>query len=54
MISFYDRDCDADESEIAELKAEARLKRQHFNRLMAHPDPRDPEWPGHWTDDEKE
>ena len=30
----------------AELLAEARAEKRWRDRLAAHPDPRDPEWPG--------
>ena len=37
---------------IAELKAEARAEKRWRDRLAAHPDPRDPEWPGHDEDED--
>lgn len=31
----------------AELLAERRAEQRYRGRLMRHPDPRDPDWPGH-------
>ena len=49
-MSYYDPEYD-DDSEAAELRAEARYARRFRNMLARHPDPRDPDWPG---DDEEE
>ena len=42
------------EDTIAELKAEARAEKRWRDRLAAHPDPRDPEWPGHEREDDSD
>lgn len=41
-------DTDYEDPELEELKAEARHERQ----LRAHPDPRDPEYPGDSEEEE--
>lgn len=48
----YD-DCDR-ESELSELRAEARARRRGLAQLAAHPDTRDPDYPGDDDDDEQE
>lgn len=35
-----------EDPEVEELRAEARDERRYFQRLRAHPDPRDPDYPG--------
>lgn len=42
-LSDYEGDA-ADE--VAELAAEVRFQRQHMQRVLAHPDCRDPDHPG--------
>lgn len=46
----YD-DCDRD-SELAELRHEARARRIYERRLLQHPDPQDPDHPGDYPDAE--
>lgn len=41
-------DEDGEEADRAELRAEGRAERRRAAALLAHPDPRDPDWPGHW------
>ena len=43
---------DLDEDVAAELRAEARARRMFMARLYRHPDPRDPEYPGHFEPEE--
>jgi hypothetical protein len=38
----------------AELMAEDRLERQRRNRLIAHPDPRDPDYPHEHEQEDEE
>lgn len=52
MSHYYDESGDADTR--AELLAERNASRRYFNACMAHPDPRDPDWPGHWVEEEDE
>lgn len=47
----YD-DCDR-ESELAELRAEARTRRRHQAELLRHPDPQDPDHPGDYAEDDQ-
>lgn len=37
---------DDDDIEAAELRQEMQAKRRYMQRLLAHPDPRDPDHPG--------
>ena len=37
----------ARESDMAELAAQDRAARAYSRQLCRHPDPRDPDWPGH-------
>ena len=37
----------ARESDMAELAAQDRAVRAYSRQLSRHPDPRDPDWPGH-------
>lgn len=37
----------ARESDMADLAAQDRAARAYSRQLYRHPDPRDPEWPGH-------
>lgn len=41
-----------DEIEADNLRFEVQQQRLLASRYRAHPDPRDPDWPGHWLDDE--
>ena len=38
-------DYDYQQDEINELRAQARFERRLRNKLMRHPDPRDPDYP---------
>lgn len=53
MINAFDL---LDENEFADATAELRQidrdRRQHHNQYMAHPDPRDPEYPGELQEEE--
>lgn len=40
------------EDATAELRQIDRDRRQHHNQYMAHPDPRDPEYPGELQEEE--
>lgn len=37
-----------------ELAAEDKARRRLRNQLSRHPDPRDPDWPGHWFDSDED
>ena len=43
---------DLDENVAAELRAEDRARRAFMAKLSRHPDPRDPEYPGHFEPEE--
>ena len=43
---------DLDEDVAAELRAEDRARRAFMAKLSRHPDPRDPEYPGHFEPEE--
>ena len=52
-------DYDPDDSEREELRAQVRYEAQMRRRYLAHPDPRDPDYPGDpedfpSTDDDQE
>lgn len=42
----------SDEGEVETLRNQVRQEKLLASRYLAHPDPRDPDWPGHWLDDE--
>ena len=39
-------DSEYEDPEYEELKAEARAERRYHQQFCAHPDPRDPDYPG--------
>lgn len=41
------------EDTCAELRAEVAHQKRYQARLAAHPDPRDPDWPGHAEEPEE-
>ena len=48
MTQIYEEDIPMDEESLQYYIAEARLRmRQERNAYRHHPDPRDPDWPGH-------
>lgn len=42
---------DPDEDTRAELRQEAAARRRYEQQLAAHPDPRDPDYPGNESDE---
>ena len=50
LIMFDDYDYDRDE--LDDLRAQARFERRLRNKLMRHPDPRDPDYPLDDDDDD--
>ena len=51
---FDDYDYDYRQDEINDLRAQVRFERQLRNKLMRHPDPRDPDYPFDDDDDIEE
>mgnify|MGYP001769392103 CR=1 FL=1 len=53
MRDFYDpTDWRDDDAESLDLAAERRARRHYERELMRHPDPRDPDHPGIFGEDE--
>jgi len=52
LIMFDDYDYDYRQDEINDLRAQVRFERQLRNKLMRHPDPRDPDYPFDCDDDD--
>jgi hypothetical protein len=44
---------DYDDPEVQELAAQVRAERRYAAQLAAHPDPRDPDYPGDWEGDDE-
>lgn len=43
----------SDEGEVESLRNQVRQEKLLTSRYAAHPDPRDPDWPGHWVEEGK-
>jgi hypothetical protein len=43
----------SNDSEAEELRLRVGREKRLAAAYLAHPDPRDPDWPGHWLDEEE-
>lgn len=44
---------EASPEELDRMRYEDQARRRYANQLARHPDPRDPDWPGHWLDEDE-